>query len=227
MLERRGELTVLYIEFVWYSKLEEIYGWQKLDEVLETTANAVREFYDPAGRLAEENLMMVSHIGDDDFIFFTEVRRPRRGGAARNEIGAAGGASCAHRLRRSTARTSRPVRHLRRRGDHLPQPEDPHGAADLPRHPRGGAGRAGRGVGADAQGGDLKDDHPRRRRLHRVPPDRRDGHGGGLRLRGARPRRAPGAALAGGAVRGRRGGEHGLGALPALPQARHRGHHRT
>jgi EAL domain-containing protein (putative c-di-GMP-specific phosphodiesterase class I) len=46
MLERTGRITILYIEFVRYSKLEEIYGWQKLDEVLQTTANAVREFYD-------------------------------------------------------------------------------------------------------------------------------------------------------------------------------------
>ena len=34
LLERRGELTVLYIHFVWYEKIEEIYGWQKLDDVL-------------------------------------------------------------------------------------------------------------------------------------------------------------------------------------------------
>ena len=72
LLERRGELTVLYIHFVWYEKIEEIYGWQKLDDVLETTAEAVRHFYDrehPTG----ENIMMVSHIADDDFILFTEV----------------------------------------------------------------------------------------------------------------------------------------------------------
>jgi EAL domain-containing protein (putative c-di-GMP-specific phosphodiesterase class I)/GGDEF domain-containing protein len=72
LLERRGELTVLYIHFVWYEKIEEIYGWQKLDDVLETTAEAVRHFYGrehPTG----ENMMMVSHIADDDFILFTEV----------------------------------------------------------------------------------------------------------------------------------------------------------
>ncbi|MEX0912331.1 MAG: hypothetical protein WD031_02795, partial [Gemmatimonadota bacterium] len=60
MLERTGRITILYIEFVRYSKLEEIYGWQKLDEVLQTTANAVREFYDRQ-RSGEENLLMVSH----------------------------------------------------------------------------------------------------------------------------------------------------------------------
>jgi EAL domain-containing protein (putative c-di-GMP-specific phosphodiesterase class I)/GGDEF domain-containing protein len=73
MLERAGRLTVLYIEFVRYSKLEEIYGWQKLDEVLQTTANAVRVFYDRQ-REKEESLVMVSHTGDDDFIFFTDLQ---------------------------------------------------------------------------------------------------------------------------------------------------------
>jgi EAL domain-containing protein (putative c-di-GMP-specific phosphodiesterase class I)/GGDEF domain-containing protein len=73
MLERTGRLTILYIEFVRYSKLEEIYGWQKLDEVLQTTANAVRSFYDRQ-RGEQESLIMVSHTGDDDFIFFTDLQ---------------------------------------------------------------------------------------------------------------------------------------------------------
>jgi EAL domain-containing protein (putative c-di-GMP-specific phosphodiesterase class I)/GGDEF domain-containing protein len=72
LLERRGELTVLYIHFVWYEKIEEIYGWQKLDDVLETTAQAVRRFY-AREHSPGENIMMVSHIADDDFILFTEV----------------------------------------------------------------------------------------------------------------------------------------------------------
>jgi EAL domain-containing protein (putative c-di-GMP-specific phosphodiesterase class I) len=72
LLERRGELTVLYIHFVWYEKIEEIYGWQKLDDVLETTAAALREFY-ALEQESAENIMMVSHIADDDFILFTHV----------------------------------------------------------------------------------------------------------------------------------------------------------
>jgi EAL domain-containing protein (putative c-di-GMP-specific phosphodiesterase class I)/GGDEF domain-containing protein len=71
LLDRRGELTVLYIHFVWYEKIEEIYGWQKLDDVLESTAAALRAFYSRAH--SGENIMMVSHIADDDFILFTEV----------------------------------------------------------------------------------------------------------------------------------------------------------
>ncbi|CAN5689671.1 hypothetical protein BH23GEM3_BH23GEM3_21890 [soil metagenome] len=86
MLERTGRLTILYIEFVRYSKLEEIYGWQKLDEVLQTTANAVRQFYD-LQRGDEASLLMVSHTGDDDFIFFTELRDPPESAEQRiNEI---------------------------------------------------------------------------------------------------------------------------------------------
>lgn len=76
ILERSGRLTILYIEFVRYSKLEEIYGWQKLDEVLQTTAEAVREFYDRRRGSAGENVLMVSHTGDDDFIFFTDLQEP-------------------------------------------------------------------------------------------------------------------------------------------------------
>lgn len=75
ILERSGRLTILYIEFVRYSKLEEIYGWQKLDEVLQTTAAAVREFYERQ-RGGSESVLMVSHTGDDDFIFFTDLREP-------------------------------------------------------------------------------------------------------------------------------------------------------
>ncbi|HEX2094900.1 MAG TPA: EAL domain-containing protein [Longimicrobiaceae bacterium] len=75
ILERTGRLTILYIEFVRYSKLEEIYGWEKLDEVLQTTARAVQEFYDQQ-RSAAESHLMVSYTGDDDFIFFTDLQDP-------------------------------------------------------------------------------------------------------------------------------------------------------
>jgi GGDEF domain-containing protein len=68
LFKERGELVVLYFNFVRYSKIEEIYGWEKLDAVLETTASAVREFLD------DDNLgdsrVAVSFTNDDDFIFF-------------------------------------------------------------------------------------------------------------------------------------------------------------
>lgn len=66
--KERGELVVLYFNFVRYSKIEEIYGWEKLDAVLETTATAVREFLDDAS--PNPSRLMVSFMNDDDFIFF-------------------------------------------------------------------------------------------------------------------------------------------------------------
>lgn len=72
LLATRGEITILYVNFVWYSRIEEIYGWQKLDDVLETTADAVREFY-RREHPSTDNLMLVSHAADDDFILFTHL----------------------------------------------------------------------------------------------------------------------------------------------------------
>jgi EAL domain-containing protein (putative c-di-GMP-specific phosphodiesterase class I) len=66
--KERGELVVLYLNFVRYSKIEEIYGWEKLDAVLETTAAAVREFLDDTA--FSSSRIMVSFTNDDDFIFF-------------------------------------------------------------------------------------------------------------------------------------------------------------
>ena len=68
LFKERGELVVLYFNFVRYSKIEEIYGWEKLDSVLETTASAVREFLDDDELGASR--VMVSFTNDDDFIFF-------------------------------------------------------------------------------------------------------------------------------------------------------------
>src|SRR3954466_11104949 len=68
LIKERGELIVLYFNFVRYSKIEEIYGWEKLDAVLETTATAVREFLDDAS--PNPSRLMVGFTNDDDFIFF-------------------------------------------------------------------------------------------------------------------------------------------------------------
>ena len=68
LFKERGELVVLYFSFVRYSKIEEIYGWEKLDSVLETTARAVRDFLDDDDLGASR--VMVSFTTDDDFIFF-------------------------------------------------------------------------------------------------------------------------------------------------------------
>ncbi len=68
LIKERGELIVLYFNFVRYSKIEEIYGWEKLDAVLETTALAVREFLDASA--LRSSRVMVSFTNDDDFVFF-------------------------------------------------------------------------------------------------------------------------------------------------------------
>ena len=67
LIKDRGEVIVYYLNFVRYSKIEEIYGWEKLDQVLETTAAAVREFLD--SRSLGTTRMMVGFANDDDFIF--------------------------------------------------------------------------------------------------------------------------------------------------------------
>jgi EAL domain-containing protein (putative c-di-GMP-specific phosphodiesterase class I)/GGDEF domain-containing protein len=83
LFKERGELVVLYLNFVRYSKIEEIYGWEKLDAVLETTAAAVREFLDDTA--LSTSRLMVSFTNDDDFIFF-HVPAPGVAAASDNDI---------------------------------------------------------------------------------------------------------------------------------------------
>ncbi len=67
-VQDRGALVILYLNFDRYSKVEEIYGWEKLDAVLDTTARELAHI------LAETPLraarLAVSHINDDDFLLF-------------------------------------------------------------------------------------------------------------------------------------------------------------
>ncbi|HEX6250972.1 MAG TPA: hypothetical protein VFZ56_06020, partial [Gemmatimonadaceae bacterium] len=62
----RGELLVLYFNFRRYSKIEEIYGWEKLDQVLTTTASAMRAHL--AGTPLANAALVVPSAGDDDFM---------------------------------------------------------------------------------------------------------------------------------------------------------------
>ena len=139
LFKERGELVVLYLNFVRYSKIEEIYGWEKLDAVLETTAAAVREFLDDTS--LSSSRVMVSFTNDDDFIFF-HVPAAGVAAATENEI-----TDMVARLQRHVGSAHRSaarrrhrgaVRHLRRPRARLLQPEDPSRAADLSRHSRGG-----------------------------------------------------------------------------------------
>jgi EAL domain-containing protein (putative c-di-GMP-specific phosphodiesterase class I)/GGDEF domain-containing protein len=83
LFKERGELVVLYLNFVRYSKIEEIYGWEKLDAVLETTAAAVRDFLEDTSLSTSQ--LMVSFTNDDDFIFF-HVPATGVAAASENEI---------------------------------------------------------------------------------------------------------------------------------------------
>ena len=67
-IQERGELVVLYFNFDRYAKVEEIYGWEKLDEILETTTTAMRDFF-RNGPFANSQVM-VAFNNDDDFILF-------------------------------------------------------------------------------------------------------------------------------------------------------------
>ncbi|HUQ18980.1 MAG TPA: EAL domain-containing protein [Gemmatimonadaceae bacterium] len=67
-IQERGELVILYFNFDRYAKIEEIYGWEKLDEILETTTSAMRDFF-RNGPFAQSQVM-VSFTNDDDFVLF-------------------------------------------------------------------------------------------------------------------------------------------------------------
>jgi GGDEF domain-containing protein len=67
-VQERGELVVLYFNFDRYAKVEEVYGWEKLDSVLETTGAVMRDFLSKSA-LASSKLT-VAFPNDDDFIFF-------------------------------------------------------------------------------------------------------------------------------------------------------------
>ncbi|HSM36053.1 MAG TPA: EAL domain-containing protein [Longimicrobiales bacterium] len=74
MLANHGEITILYINFVWYEKIEELYGWQKLDEVMQTTATALRRVYEDEQR--SDHILMLAHTGDNNFVVFTRLPGP-------------------------------------------------------------------------------------------------------------------------------------------------------
>ncbi len=108
LFKERGELVVLYFNFVRYSKIEEIYGWEKLDAVLETTAAAVREFLDDTA--PSPSRLMVSFTNDDDFIFFHVPAAGRRGRVRQPRSPRWSSRlqrTCSRGSKRSTARTSR------------------------------------------------------------------------------------------------------------------------
>ncbi|HJP60874.1 MAG TPA: hypothetical protein VJ865_12780, partial [Gemmatimonadaceae bacterium] len=67
-IQERKELLVIYFNFDRYTKIEEIYGWEKLDEILQTTSGAIREFLSTSPFADSE--VMVNYTNDDDFVLF-------------------------------------------------------------------------------------------------------------------------------------------------------------
>ncbi len=65
-IQERGEIIILFFNFDRYAKIEEIYGWEKLDAILETTAMTMQRTLD-GGPLKSARLV-VAFPDDDDFI---------------------------------------------------------------------------------------------------------------------------------------------------------------
>ncbi len=65
-LEADRELTLRYLHFVWFARIERTYGAERLDEVIGTAADAVREFF--AREQSGEHVLTLDHAGDEDFI---------------------------------------------------------------------------------------------------------------------------------------------------------------
>jgi EAL domain-containing protein (putative c-di-GMP-specific phosphodiesterase class I)/GGDEF domain-containing protein len=65
---QRSEMVVVYCGFVRYAKVEELFGWETLDAVLETTAAAIRDYLARSVRGATR--AMIAHAHDEDFIVF-------------------------------------------------------------------------------------------------------------------------------------------------------------
>jgi EAL domain-containing protein (putative c-di-GMP-specific phosphodiesterase class I)/GGDEF domain-containing protein len=82
-VQERGELVVLYFNFDRYSKVEEVYGWEKLDSVLETTGATMRDFLSKSALSSSK--LTVAFPNDDDFIFF-HVPAAGVAAASENEI---------------------------------------------------------------------------------------------------------------------------------------------
>ncbi|HEX7091826.1 MAG TPA: EAL domain-containing protein [Longimicrobiales bacterium] len=79
-LEAGEELTLRYLHFVWLERIEDVYGSEKLDEVIGTVAAAVREFF--RDEEAGEHVLTLDHAGDEDFILITRALAATAAGEA-------------------------------------------------------------------------------------------------------------------------------------------------
>lgn len=67
-VQARGEMVVMYFNFDRYAKIEDIYGWEKLDSLLATTADAMRDCLKTSNLKLSQ--LMVANAHDDDFVLF-------------------------------------------------------------------------------------------------------------------------------------------------------------
>ena len=65
-VQERGELLVIYLNFDRYAKIEEIYGWERLDAVLETTARELQQLL--VDTVLKDAVLAVNFQHDDDFV---------------------------------------------------------------------------------------------------------------------------------------------------------------
>ena len=74
LLERSGRLTVLYLHFFRFERLEESFGREKLDAVLKTTADALRDFC-AMESTGSGSLIAIPFVFDEDFVILTATDR--------------------------------------------------------------------------------------------------------------------------------------------------------
>ncbi len=65
-VQESGELQVVYLTFDRFSKIEEIYGWEKLDSVLYTTASTLQQLL--RHTVLNRAVLSTAFVHDDDFI---------------------------------------------------------------------------------------------------------------------------------------------------------------
>lgn len=82
-VRERGELVILYLNFDRYAKIEAIYGWEKLDAVLDTTAHELVRIL--AGTPLRAARLAVSHLNDDDFLLLYVPPVRQETGAEEND----------------------------------------------------------------------------------------------------------------------------------------------
>jgi EAL domain-containing protein (putative c-di-GMP-specific phosphodiesterase class I)/GGDEF domain-containing protein len=70
LIVERGEVTILYLSFGRFAKLEEVYGWEKLDAVLKTAGDAVAGCLREADAGAEPHVVRaaVTNLHDEDVV---------------------------------------------------------------------------------------------------------------------------------------------------------------